>query len=50
VVGTNDAVAGEGFVATEEGAVAGAFVATEDGAVAEVVEVVPVDEEETKDE
>jgi uncharacterized membrane protein len=46
VVGTDEVVAGEGFVATEEGAVAGRFVATEDEAVAEVVEVLPEDEEE----
>ena len=50
VVGTDDVVAGEGFVATEEGAVAGAFVATEDEVEAEVIEVLPEEEEENEDE
>jgi uncharacterized membrane protein len=49
-VSTNDVIAGEGFVATEEGAVAGAFVATEDEFVAEVIEVLPEEEEEDDDE
>ena len=50
VVGTDELIAGEGVVATEEGAVVGGYVVTDDEAVAEIVEVVPEEEDETKDE